>query len=401
MAANSRPSPERAGDREKALETALLQIERQFGKGSVMRLGEETRMPVEVIPTGSIALDVALGLGGLPRGRIVEIYGPESSGKTSLALHAVANAQKAGGIAAFIDAEHALDPDYAKKLGVDTDALLVSQPDTGEQALEIADMLIRSGAIDVVVIDSVAALVPKAEIEGEMGDSHVGLQARLMSQALRKITGALNQTKTTAIFINQMREKVGVMFGSPETTTGGKALKFYASVRLDVRRIETLKDGTEAVGNRTRVKVVKNKMSPPFKVAEFDILYGVGISREGSLIDLGVEQGIVRKSGAWYTYDGDQLGQGKENARNFLRDNPDLANEIEKRIKEKLGVGPRLDADVAAAGASAPGTAGPGTAAPGTGAPRAAAAAAGASAPAARAGAGRGAAAVSGSGVTA
>jgi len=345
MAANSRSSVERTGDREKSLEAALLQIERQFGKGSVMRLGDETRVPVEVIPTGSIALDVALGLGGLPRGRIVEIYGPESSGKTTVALHAVANAQKAGGIAAFIDAEHALDPDYAKKLGCDTDALLVSQPDTGEQALEIADMLIRSGAIDVVVIDSVAALVPKAEIEGEMGDSHVGLQARLMSQALRKITGALSQTKTTAIFINQLREKVGVMFGSPETTSGGKALKFYASVRLDVRRIETLKEGTDAVGNRTRVKVVKNKMSPPFKVAEFDIIYGVGISREGSLIDLGVEQGIVRKSGAWYTYEGDQLGQGKENARNFLRENPDLANEIEKRIKEKLGVGPRLDTD--------------------------------------------------------
>ena len=352
MAINSKSSPERAGDREKALETALLQIERQFGKGSVMRLGEETRVPVEVIPTGSIALDVALGLGGLPRGRIVEIYGPESSGKTSLALHAVANAQKAGGIAAFIDAEHALDPDYAKKLGCDTDALLVSQPDTGEQALEIADMLIRSGAIDVVVINSVAALVPKAEIEGEMGDSHVGLQARLMSQALRKITGALSQTKTTAIFINQLREKVGVMFGSPETTSGGKALKFYASVRLDVRRIETLKDGTESVGNRTRVKVVKNKCAPPFRSAEFDILYGIGISREGSLIDMGVEQGIVRKSGAWYTYEGDQLGQGKENARNFLRDNPDMANEIEKRIKEKLGIGPRLDADTVNAAAS-------------------------------------------------
>ncbi len=734
MAANSKSSPERAGDREKALETALLQIERQFGKGSVMRLGEETRVPVEVIPTGSIALDVALGLGGLPRGRIVEIYGPESSGKTTVALHAVANAQKAGGIAAFIDAEHALDPDYAKKLGCDTDALLVSQPDTGEQALEIADMLIRSGAIDVVVIDSVAALVPKAEIEGEMGDSHVGLQARLMSQALRKITGALSQTKTTAIFINQLREKVGVMFGcmsystrvtladgtqekigkivnqrmdvevlsydpesgrmvprrivnwfnngkaekflqfsvaksgknglaqfaatenhlvrtpggwrqagelipgdrvmvtekqrlgdqqvqlilgslmgdgnlspnrrgrsgtrfrmghgakqaayldwkvslleniphsrtvnakgavfadftplpelgelheavyfgdgkkhlswdylknltplalalwymddgsftvrskgvqertaggtgrieicveamspgsrdrlarylrdthglgvklvsrgarqvsvlqfstaastkfqkliapyvhpsmeykllprfrgefsvqqefvpamprlvparildiqvkpptrsmnrfdievegshnyfvdgvmvhnSPETTSGGKALKFYASVRLDVRRIETLKDGTDAVGNRTRVKVVKNKMSPPFKVAEFDILYGIGISREGSLIDLGVEQGIVRKSGAWYTYEGDQLGQGKENARNFLRDNADLANEIEKRIKEKLGVGPRLDADADAdggTGGGAPGGGAPGGGAPGVG----------------------------------
>ena len=345
MAGNTKPSVERAGDKEKALESALLQIERQFGKGSVMRLGDETRVPVEVIPTGSIALDVALGLGGLPRGRIVEIYGPESSGKTTVALHALANAQRAGGIAAFIDAEHALDPDYAKKLGVDTDALLVSQPDTGEQALEIADTLIRSGAIDVVVIDSVAALVPKAEIEGEMGDSHVGLQARLMSQALRKITGALNQTKTTAIFINQLREKVGVMFGSPETTSGGKALKFYASIRLDIRRIETLKDGTDSVGNRTRVKVVKNKCAPPFKSAEFDILYGIGISREGSLIDLGVDQGIVRKSGAWYTYEGDQLGQGKENARNFLRENEDIANEIEKRIKEKLGIGPRLDAD--------------------------------------------------------
>jgi recombination protein RecA len=346
MAPSSKTTvPDRAGDKGKALEAALLQIERQFGKGSVMRLGEETRTPVEVIPTGSIALDVALGIGGLPRGRVVEIYGPESSGKTTVALHAVANAQKAGGIAAFIDAEHALDPDYAQKLGVDTEALLVSQPDTGEQALEIADMLIRSGAIDIVVIDSVAALVPKAEIEGEMGDSHVGLQARLMSQALRKLTGALNSTKTTAIFINQLREKVGVMFGSPETTTGGKALKFYASVRLDVRRIETLKDGTEAVGNRTRIKVVKNKMSPPFKTAEFDILYGIGISKEGSLIDLGVEQGIVRKAGAWYTYEGDQLGQGKENARNFLRENVDTANEIEKKIKEKLGVGPRLDND--------------------------------------------------------
>jgi recombination protein RecA len=338
-------TPERAGDRDKALEAALVQIERQFGKGTVMRLGDQARVPVEVIPTGSIALDVALGIGGLPRGRIVEIYGPESSGKTTVALHAVANAQKLGGIAAFIDAEHALDPEYAQKLGVDTDALLVSQPDTAEQALEIMDMLIRSGAIDIVVVDSVAALVPKVEIEGEMGDSHVGLQARLMSQALRKITGALSQTKTTAIFINQLREKIGVMFGSPETTTGGKALKFYASIRLDVRRIETLKDGTDAVGNRTRVKVVKNKMAPPFKNAEFDILYGVGISREGGLVDLGVEQGIVRKAGAWYTYEGDQLGQGKENARNFLRDNPDIAAEIEKRIKEKLGVGPRLDDD--------------------------------------------------------
>jgi recombination protein RecA len=333
-----------AVDREKSLDAALAQIERSFGKGSVMRLGDETRVPIEVIPTGSIALDIALGIGGLPRGRVVEIYGPESSGKTTVALHAVANAQRGGGIAAFIDAEHALDPDYAKALGVDTDALLVSQPDTGEQALEIADMLVRSGALDIIVIDSVAALVPRAEIEGEMGDSHVGLQARLMSQALRKMTGALSNTGTTMIFINQLREKIGVMFGSPETTTGGKALKFYASVRLDVRRIETLKDGGDAVGNRTRVKVVKNKVAPPFKQAEFDIIYGQGISREGSLIDVGVDQGIVRKSGAWYTYEGDQLGQGKENSRAFLRDNPDLANEIEKRILEKLGVGAKLDA---------------------------------------------------------
>jgi recombination protein RecA len=346
----------KAGDKEKSLETALAQIERQFGRGSIMRLGDEARAPIEVIPTGAIALDVALGIGGLPRGRVVEIYGPEGSGKTTVALHAVANAQKAGGIAAFIDAEHALDPDYAKKLGVDTDGLLVSQPDTGEQALEIADMLIRSSAIDVVVIDSVAALVPRAEIEGEMGDSHVGLQARLMSQALRKLTGAISQTKTTAIFINQMREKIGVLFGSPETTTGGRALKFYASVRLDIRRIETLKDGTDPVGSRTRIKVVKNKLAAPFRTAEFDILFGIGISKEGGLIDLGVEQGIVRKSGAWYTYQGDQLGQGKENARAFLRDNPDLANEIEKKIKEKLGVGPRLDADPAAA--DGPGTGG-------------------------------------------
>ncbi|MGW1997190.1 recombinase RecA [Embleya sp. NBC_00888] len=330
-------------DREKALENALAQIERQFGKGSVMRLGDEARAPIEVIPTGSISLDVALGIGGLPRGRVVEVYGPEGSGKTSLALHAIASVQRAGGIAAIVDAEHALDPDYAKKLGVDTDALLVSQPDTGEQALEIVDMLTRSGAVDIIVIDSVAALVPRAEIEGEMGDSHVGLQARLMSQALRKITGALNQTNTTALFINQLREKIGVMFGSPETTTGGRALKFYASVRLDIRRIETLKDGTEAVGNRTRVKVVKNKLASPFKQAEFDILYGVGISREGGLIDMGVEHGFVRKSGAWYTYEGDQLGQGKENARKFLKDNPDLSDEIEKKIKEKLGVGPRVD----------------------------------------------------------
>ena len=326
-------------DRDKALEAALAQIDRNFGKGSVMRLGDESRAPVEVISTGSTALDVALGVGGLPRGRIVEIYGPESSGKTTVALHAVASAQKAGGIAAFIDAEHALDPDYAKKLGVDTDALLVSQPDTGEQALEIADMLIRSGALDIIVIDSVAALVPKAEIEGEMGDSHVGLQARLMSQALRKITGALNTSGTTAIFINQLREKIGVFFGSPETTTGGKALKFYASVRMDIRRIETLKEGTDSIGNRTRVKVVKNKMAPPFKQAEFDILYGVGISREGGLIDMGVDNGIIRKSGSWFTYEGDQLGQGKENARKFLLDNKDLADEIEQKILAKLGVG--------------------------------------------------------------
>jgi recombination protein RecA len=300
-----------------------------------------------VIQTGSIALDVALGIGGLPKGRIVEVYGPESSGKTTVALHAIANAQRNGGIAAFIDAEHALDPEYAKALGVDTDALLVSQPDTGEQALEIADMLVRSGSIDLVVIDSVAALVPRAEIEGEMGDSHVGLQARLMSQALRKLTGALNNTGTTMIFINQLREKIGVFFGSPETTAGGKALKFYASVRLDIRRIETLKDGTDAVGNRTRVKVVKNKMAAPFKQAEFDIIYGVGISREGSLIDFGVEKEIVKKSGAWYTYEGEQLGQGKENSRKFLIENPKIADEIEKKIKTKLGIGvPRAVADL-------------------------------------------------------
>ena len=337
------PTAVPVSDREKALDAALAQIERQFGKGSVMRLGEQGRAPVEVIPTGSIALDIALGIGGLPRGRIVEIYGPESSGKTTLALHAIANVQKAGGIAAIIDAEHALDPTYASGLGVDLDSLYVSQPDTGEQALEICDTLVRSGAVDLIVIDSVAALVPRAEIEGEMGDSHVGLQARLMSQALRKMAGALSQTGTTAIFINQLREKIGVMFGSPETTTGGKALKFYSSVRLDIRRIETLKGGTEAVGNRTRVKVVKNKMAPPFKQAEFDILYGEGISREGSLIDMGVDAGIVKKSGAWYTYEGDQLGQGKENSRAFLRDNPDLSNEIEKRIKETYGVGAQVD----------------------------------------------------------
>ena len=327
------------GDRNKALELALSQIDKQFGKGSVMRLGDDSRPPVQVIPTGSLALDVALGIGGLPRGRVIEIYGPESSGKTTVALHAVASAQKAGGNAAFIDAEHALDPVYARALGVDTDNLLVSQPDTGEQALEIADMLIRSGGIDIIVIDSVAALVPKAEIEGEMGDSHVGLQARLMSQALRKITGALSATGTTAIFINQLREKIGVFFGNPETTTGGKALKFYASVRIDVRRIETLKEAGAPVGNRTRAKIVKNKMAPPFKQAEFDIVYGKGISREGSIIDMGVETGIIRKSGSWFTYGDDQLGQGKENVRQFLSDNPELADEIEQKILVSLGIG--------------------------------------------------------------
>jgi recombination protein RecA len=340
-------------NREKALDTALAQIEKQFGQGSIMRLGEEGKVPIEVIPSGSIALDIALGIGGYPRGRVVEIYGPEASGKTSLALHAIASVQNAGGIAAFIDAEHALDPTYAEALGIDLDSLYVSQPDTGEQALEIADTLIRSGAMDLIVIDSVAALVPRAEIEGEMGDSHVGLQARLMSQALRKMAGALSTSNTTAIFINQLREKIGVMFGSPETTTGGKALKFYSSVRLDVRRIETLKGGTEAVGNRVRVKVVKNKVAPPFKKAEFDILYGTGISREGSLIDMGVDNSVVRKAGAWYTYEGDQLGQGKENARAFLRDNPDLADEIEKRIKEAVGMVPKMD-DPAEGPASGP-----------------------------------------------
>ena len=348
MAARKAPAAKPAtNDRNKALEVALSQIDKQFGKGSVMRLGDDNRPPVQVIPTGSLALDVALGIGGLPRGRVIEVYGPESSGKTTVALHAVANAQKAGGNAAFIDAEHALDPVYARALGVDTDSLLVSQPDTGEQALEIADMLIRSGGIDIIVIDSVAALVPKAEIEGEMGDSHVGLQARLMSQALRKITGALSATGTTAIFINQLREKIGVFFGSPETTTGGKALKFYASVRIDVRRIETLKEAGAPVGNRTRAKVVKNKMAPPFKQAEFDIVYGKGISREGSIIDMGVEAGIVRKSGSWFTYGDDQLGQGKENVRQFLVDNPELANEIGQKILVSLGIGEAPDPDQA------------------------------------------------------
>jgi recombination protein RecA len=326
-------------DRDKALDVALANIEKQFGKGSLMRLGDDAAVPVRAIPTGAIALDVALGIGGVPRGRVTEIYGPESSGKTTVALHIVAEAQRAGGIAAFIDAEHALDPVYAQALGVDINELLVSQPDNGEQALEIADMLVRSNAVDVIVVDSVAALTPRAEIEGEMGDSHVGLQARLMSQALRKLAGSLHRSNTSAIFINQLREKIGVMFGSPETTPGGRALKFYSSVRLDVRRIETLKDGSDAVGNRVRVKVVKNKVAPPFRQAEFDILYGVGISREGSLIDFGVEEGIIRKAGAWFTYDGDQLGQGKENARTYLREHTDVALEIERRILEKVGVG--------------------------------------------------------------
>ncbi|MDN5616834.1 recombinase RecA [Rothia sp. HC945] len=342
MAAKSRntASVSRAtgSDREKALDTVLAQIDKNYGKGSVMRLGDREAVKTETISTGALALDVALGVGGLPRGRVVEIYGPESSGKTTLALHAVANCQKAGGIAAFIDAEHALDPVYAEKLGVDTDSLLVSQPDTGEQALEIMDMLVGSGSIDIIVVDSVAALTPRAEIEGEMGDSHVGLQARLMSQALRKITGRLSQTDTTAVFINQLREKIGVFFGSPETTTGGKALKFYSSVRIDIRRIETLKDGANPVGARTKAKVVKNKMAPPFKIAEFDMLYGEGISVEGGIIDMAVEHNIVKKSGAWFTYGGDQLGQGKENARRFLKDNPELAEEIQQKTLVKAGI---------------------------------------------------------------
>ncbi|AJI79157.1 recombinase RecA [Corynebacterium singulare] len=340
MATKKKSSAANKGDdRQKALDAAMSMIEKDFGKGAVMRLGDDERPPIQAISSGNTAIDIALGVGGFPRGRIVEIYGPESSGKTTVALHAIASAQKEGGIAAFIDAEHALDPEYARLLGVDTDNLLVSQPDTGEQALEIADMLVRSGAIDIIVIDSVAALTPKAEIEGEMGDSHVGLQARLMSQALRKMTGALYNSGTTAIFINQLREKIGVMFGSPETTTGGKALKFYASVRCDIRRIQTLKDGQDAIGNRTKLKIVKNKVSPPFKIAEFDIMYGEGISRESSIIDLGVEHGFIKKSGSWFTYEGDQLGQGKEKARNFLKENPDLADEIEKKIFVKLGVG--------------------------------------------------------------
>jgi recombination protein RecA len=321
-------------EKKKALEMALGQIEKQFGKGAVMKLGESTHMNVETIPTGAIGLDIALGVGGVPRGRIVEIFGPESSGKTTVALHIIAEAQKAGGDAAFIDAEHALDPVYAKKLGVDIENLIVSQPDTGEQALEIAEALVRSGAIDVIVVDSVAALVPKAEIDGEMGDAHVGLQARLMSQALRKLAGVISKSKTTAIFINQLREKVGVMFGNPETTPGGRALKFYASVRLDVRRIESLKQGTEVIGNRTRAKVVKNKVAPPFKEAEFDIIYGEGISKEGSILDVGGNLGIVNKSGAWFSYNGQRIGQGRENVKQFLRENKEITKEIEGRIRE-------------------------------------------------------------------
>ncbi len=324
-------------EKEKALEIALSQIEKQFGKGAIMKLGDAgAKISVSVIPTGCIELDYALGVGGVPRGRIIEVFGPESSGKTTIALHIIAQSQKMGGTAAFIDAEHALDPVYAENLGVNVDELYVSQPDTGEQALEITEQLVRSGAIDVIVVDSVAALVPKAEIEGDMGDSHVGLQARLMSQALRKLTGASSKSNTLVIFINQLREKVGVMFGNPETTTGGKALKFYASVRLDVRRIDSLKAGTEIVGNRTRVKVVKNKVAPPFKVAEFDMIYGEGISREGSLLDLAVARKIVQKTGAWFSYGDLRIGQGRENARNFLKDNPELAAEIETKLRDAL-----------------------------------------------------------------
>ena len=318
-------------DRDKSLDMTLGQIEKQFGKGAIMRLGERGNVGIEAVPTGALALDLALGIGGLPRGRIVEIYGPESSGKSTLATHVVAEAQRNGGVCAYIDAEHAMDPVYAAAIGVNVDDLLISQPDTGEQALEIADMLIRSGALDVLVIDSVAALVPRAEIEGEMGDSHMGLQARLMSQALRKLTGNLNKSRTIAVFINQLREKIGVMFGSPETTPGGRALKFYSSVRLDIRRIEAIKDGTEVIGNRTRVKVVKNKCAPPFKQAEFDIMYGKGISREGSLLDVGVDLGIVKKSGAWFTYEGEQLGQGRENSKQFLTENVELMMEISEQ----------------------------------------------------------------------
>ncbi|NLJ99329.1 MAG: recombinase RecA [Tissierellia bacterium] len=327
-------------EKKKVLEVAIGQIEKQFGKGSIMRLGDTKIEEIGVIPTGSLDLDIALGIGGLPRGRIIEVYGPESSGKTTVALHVIAEAQKCDGIAAFIDAEHALDPGYAKKLGVDTENLIISQPDTGEEALEIAEALVRSGAIDIVVVDSVAALVPKAEIEGEMGDSHVGLQARLMSQALRKLAGAINKSNATVIFINQLREKVGIMFGNPETTTGGRALKFYSSVRLDVRRIETIKQGDNMIGNRTRVRVVKNKVAPPFKVAEFDIMYGLGISKEGNILDTGANADIINKAGSWYSYGEHRLGQGRENAKDFLRDNPDIMAEIETKIREKYNLAP-------------------------------------------------------------
>lgn len=337
-------------DRRAALEMALRQIEKQFGKGSIMKLGEQAGLQVETVPSGSLALDIALGVGGMPRGRIIEVYGPESSGKTTVALHAIAEVQKIGGQAAFIDAEHALDPLYASKLGVNIDELLLSQPDTGEQALEIAEALVRSGAIDIIVIDSVAALVPKAEIEGEMGDSHVGLQARLMSQALRKLSGAISKSKTIAIFINQLREKVGVMFGNPETTPGGRALKFYSSVRLEVRRVETIKMGSELVGNRTRIKVVKNKVAPPFKQAEIDIMYGEGISKEGSLIDIGTELDIIQKSGAWFSFEGERLGQGRENAKQYLKDRPDLAAKIEQQIRDASNlIGASQTADYTAA----------------------------------------------------
>ena len=325
-------------DKKKALDLTISQIEKQFGKGSIMKLGEASKLDLDYISTGSLDLDIALGIGGVPRGRIIEIYGPESSGKTTIALHIIAEAQKEGGIAAFIDAEHALDPNYAKKLGVDIDNLIISQPDTGEQALEITEALVRSGAIDVVVIDSVAALVPKAEIEGEMGDSHIGLQARLMSQALRKLAGAINKSNSTCIFINQLREKVGVMFGNPETTTGGRALKFYASIRLDVRKIDSIKQGEEIIGNRTRVKVVKNKVAPPFKQAEFDIMYGEGISREGSIVDAGVNAGIINKAGSWFSYNDIKLGQGRENAKEFLRQNPEIYQEIENSVRQKYGL---------------------------------------------------------------
>jgi recombination protein RecA len=339
MADRARGKKEAAVDRDKMLDVTLQQIEKQFGKGAVMKLGEHPMgSGISVIPTGSLALDIALGVGGIPRGRIIEVFGPEGSGKTTVALHMIAEAQSRGGIAAFIDAEHALDPTYARNLGVNIDELLVSQPDSGEQALEIADMLVRSAALDLVVIDSVAALVPRAEIEGEMGDTHVGLQARLMSQAMRKLAGTLSRFDTSAIFINQLREKIGVMFGSPETTPGGRALKFYSSVRLDVRKIENLKDGQEVVGSRTRVKVVKNKVAPPFRQCEFDIMYGKGISREGSLLDVGVDLEIIKKSGAWFTYEGDQLGQGRENARQFLAEHEDARDEIERRVREAVGL---------------------------------------------------------------